>query len=112
DPKLGTRQRITPLLAAAGVGFREGENPGTQSEALEAVKLTYELGNNPKAVVEYGEYKVGDGGWDGATALHAAANRGATELAKWLIEKGVPLDAKTAHGMLAYNYANGTAGGL
>lgn len=112
DPTRGTKQRVTPLLAAAGIGFREGENPGTHTEALEAVQLTYELGNDPRAVVAFGDYTVGDASWDGATALHGAANRGATDLVRWLIEKGVPLDAKTNRGMLPFNYANGTAGGL
>ena len=54
DPKIPTVQNITPLMAAAGVGYLEGETPGprqaqtsergtTEKEAFEAVKLAWEL---------------------------------------------------------------------
>ena len=40
DPKLTTEDGTTPLMAAAGVGiWAPGENPGTDEEALAAVKL-------------------------------------------------------------------------
>jgi ankyrin repeat protein len=50
DPKIPTIQNVTPLMAAAGLGFLEGETPGpthqvlgtSPKEAFDAVKLAYE----------------------------------------------------------------------
>src|SRR6185436_8676439 len=40
DPQAATDLHTTPLLAAAGVGAAlPGEEPGTEAEALEALKL-------------------------------------------------------------------------
>ena len=108
DAKIPTRQNVTPLLAASGIGFYEGEHPGTPTEATEAVKLAYDLGNDPKAAVTFGDYRIGSINWNGATALHGAATRGATAMAEWLIEKGVPLDAKTEVGLTAWDIADGS----
>src|SRR5258706_13835421 len=58
DPNIPTKLGITPLLAASGIGFWEGEQPGTQEEGFEALKAAYETGNDPKAVVEYGRQKA------------------------------------------------------
>ena len=67
DPNLTTANGATPMMAAAGVGiWKIGENPGTNDEALAAVELTWELGNDVNAV---------DG--NGDTALHGAMHRGA-----------------------------------
>jgi ankyrin repeat protein len=111
DEKIPIAMGVTPLLAAAGIGFWEGEHPGTQAEAFEAVKLAYELGNDPKAVVDYGTMK-GDPTWNKATAMHGAANRGADELVKWLAGKGVPLDTKSERGVSPWHIAAGLDGGL
>jgi hypothetical protein len=108
DGRIPTRQNVTPLLIASGIGFYEGEHPGTASECFEAVKMTFELGNDPKAVVDYGDYRAGNMNWNGATALHGAATRGANELVEWLIDKGVPLDKKTEPGMTAWDIADGS----
>ena len=108
DATIPTQQNMTPLLAASGIGFYEGEHPGDPTVCLEAVKLTYELGNDPQAVIEYGENSGGSPNWDGATALHGAATRGANEMVEWLVEKGVPLDTKTEQGMMAWDIADGS----
>ena len=40
DPLIPTTENSTPLMVAAGVGTRSpGEDAGTESEALDAVKL-------------------------------------------------------------------------
>ena len=84
DPLLTTRDHSTPLMVAAGVGiWNVGENPGTNEEALEAVKLTYELGGSVTAAND-----------NGYTALHGAAHRGANALVQWLVDKGAKLDAR------------------
>jgi len=93
---------------ASGIGFYEGEHPGNPSICLEAVKLAHELGNDPLAVVDYSDYRVGSPNWNGSTALHGAATRGADEMVKWLVEKGVQLDARTEFGMTAWDIADGS----
>jgi len=61
DPNITTADHTTPLMAAAGVGiWAVGESPGTNEEALEAVKLTLELGADAKASAG------ASGGQDGA----------------------------------------------
>jgi uncharacterized protein len=68
DPKMPTVQGVTPLMAAAGLGFWDGESPGPltgvpDAEAIEAVKLTLELGNDVNAVADFGGPKLeGDAG--------------------------------------------------
>lgn len=68
DPKLPTVQGITPLMAAAGLGFWDGESPGPlsgvpESEAVEAVTLTIALGNDVNATADFGGPALeGDGG--------------------------------------------------
>ena len=44
DPNLTTRDGNTALVFAAGVGYRDKNTRGTESQALEAVKLTVSLG--------------------------------------------------------------------
>ncbi len=84
DPLLPTKDNSTPLMVAAGVGiWNVGENPGTNDEALEAVKLIFGLGGVVTAAND-----------NGYTALHGAAHRGANDLVTWLVEKGASLDAK------------------
>ena len=72
DPRLATVQNVTPLMAAAGLGFWDGESPGPESgvpesQALEAVKLAIELGNEVNAVTDYGSTPIVG---DSATLLH------------------------------------------
>src|SRR5262249_29824303 len=59
DPTIATVQKVTPMMAAAGLGFWDGESPGPESgvpesQALEAVKLTLELGNDVNAATDFG----------------------------------------------------------
>ncbi len=68
DPKMTTVQGVTPLMAAAGLGFWDGESPGPltgvpEAESVEAVRMTLELGNDINAVAEFGgPFLEGDGG--------------------------------------------------
>jgi ankyrin repeat protein len=59
DPKIPTVQNITPLMAAAGLGFWDGESPGPltgvpEKEHVEAVKMLIGLGLDVNAVAEFG----------------------------------------------------------
>ncbi len=98
DPLLPTRQNITPLMAAAGLGFWEGEHPGTESQALAAVKLALELGGDVNAVADFGDSGVSDERWSGSTALHGAAARHANSIVQFLADQGARLDLTTKAG--------------
>ena len=64
DPKMPTIQGITPLMAAAGIGYWDGESPGPyagclESERLEAVKVALDLGNDVNAHADFGDIPIG-----------------------------------------------------
>jgi ankyrin repeat protein len=82
DPLLSTDDNTTPLMVAAGVGTRSpGEDAGTETEALEAVKVALELGNDLNAVDRLGE-----------TAMHGAAYKHFPSVVRFLVEKGAKLE--------------------
>src|SRR4029077_20691852 len=63
DTKMPNADGTTPLMVAAGVGTRSrGEDPGTEKDVLEAVKVAVELGGDVNAVDKKGE-----------TAMHGVA---------------------------------------
>jgi uncharacterized protein len=103
DPMVKTGSNTTALMLAAGLQiFSMGEDSGTNEDALEAVKLCLELGNDVNAVDDNGE-----------TALHGAAWRGANEIVTLLVEKGAKLDAREKKGQftpLAYAHLVYTPG--
>jgi ankyrin repeat protein len=78
DTHLTNADNTTALLAAAGVGTRNArEDPGTESEVLEAVKLTLELGGDVNAVDKNGD-----------TAFHGAAAKQAPSVVPFLAKSG------------------------
>ena len=86
DPRVATERGASPLMVAAGVGiFNLGESAGTNDEALEAVKLAYDLGDTDVNAADAGGY----------TALHGAALRGANPIIEFLVKHGARLDATT-----------------
>lgn len=88
DPLLATELKVTPLMAAAGLGrFYDRKEGEEETNALEAVKLAVELGADVNA--------VGENGW---TALHAAAYTGADAIVQLLVDKGARLDVKDKFG--------------
>ena len=99
DPLARTGENATPLMAAAGVGYRQGESPGTEAEALEAVKLAVELGDDVNAANGIG-----------FTALHGAAVRGANSIIQFLVDKGARLNARDRRGRTVYTIAEEGAG--
>jgi ankyrin repeat protein len=97
DPSIPTAQHVTALAAAAGVGYCQGESPGTDAEALEAVKLTLSLGGDVNATDD-----------DGFTPMHGAATRGANEIVRFLYDRGAHLDVKSKEeGWTPWTMANG-----
>ena len=82
DPKLPTEDNTTPLMVAAGVGTQNpGEDPGTEPEVLEAVKVALELGNDLNAVDNNGE-----------TVMHGAALKHVPSVVRYLAERGARVD--------------------
>jgi len=78
DPRLANEDGTTPLMVAAGVGTQApGEDPGTEPEVLEAVKVTLDLGNDLNAVDQNGE-----------TVMHAAAYKHVPTVVRFLAERG------------------------
>jgi uncharacterized protein len=135
DPKLPTVQNITPLMAAAGIGYWDGESPGpyagcSEAERLEAVKLAIQLGNDINAHADFGEFPIegdgkylllyypanierlpdnalGDVRWTGSTALHGAVVSGQPTIVQYLIDHGADVGAKNRLGWTPYMVANG-----
>jgi ankyrin repeat protein len=85
DPKLTNEDNTTPLMVAAGVGTQNpGEDPGTEPEVLEAVKVALALGNDLHAVDSNGE-----------TVMHGAAYKHVPSVVRFLAEKGAPREVWT-----------------
>lgn len=82
DPKIANAEGTTPLIAAAGLGTRSpGEDSGTESEVLEAVKTALEFGADVNEVNQNGE-----------TAMHGAAYKNLPAVVALLAEKGAKVD--------------------
>jgi ankyrin repeat protein len=78
DPMLTNEDGSTPLMVAAGLGTNApGEDPGTEPEVLEAVKVALDLGNDLNAVDKNGE-----------TAMHGAAYKHVPSVVRYLAAKG------------------------
>jgi uncharacterized protein len=135
DPKIPTEQGVTPLMAAAGLGYWQGESPGpfsgcSEAERLDAVKLAIELGNDVNAVADFGNYKMtgdpqytllyyplnmdelvdhvlGDPRWSGSTPLIGAITSGQASIVQYLVDHGARVDAKTKLGWTPLMVAEG-----
>jgi len=135
DPLMPNVLGVTPLIAASGLDYWEGEAPGpftgcTEAERIEAVKLAIELGNDINAAANFGDYEMegdpeylllyyplnmdelipkvlGDPRWNGSTALHAAVVSGQPGIVKFLVENGADINAKTTLGWTPLKMAGG-----
>jgi ankyrin repeat protein len=87
DPNLATGQRVTALMLAAGLGWKDVYSQGTELDAIEFMKTCLERGANVNGTDD-----------NGNTALHGAAQRGSTAVIDFLIEKGGRLDAANKKG--------------
>lgn len=82
NPTLPNADQSTPLMVAAGLGTAApGEDPGTEPEVLEAVKLALELGNDINAKDIRGN-----------TAMHGAATKHAPSVVRYLAQAGAKMD--------------------
>ena len=82
NPLLTNEDGSTPLMVAAGLGTNApGEDPGTEPEVLDAVKVALDLGNDLDAVDKNGE-----------TAMHGAAYKHVPTVVHYLADKGARSD--------------------
>ena len=82
DPLLTNEDGTTPLMAAAGLGvYSPGEDPGTEREALEAVKVALALGGDVNAIDKNGD-----------TAMHGAAYKQFPSVVQLLVDQGAVVD--------------------
>ena len=98
DPALATKDGNTALLFAAGVGYRDKNTRGSESDAFEAVKVLVDAGLDLHRVNARGE-----------TALHGAADRGADTIVQLLVDRGAELNVKTTQGFTPLDVALGKA---
>lgn len=99
DPRVTTPLGSTALMAAAGAATYQWQSPGSEEEALEAVKLLVEL-----------RVDVNQADQAGNTALHGATNRGANSIIEYLLAKGAKLDAANKEGWMPVTIAQGPHG--
>jgi len=82
NPLLTNEDGSTPLMVAAGVGTNApGEDPGTEPEVLDAVRIALDLGNDLNVVDKNGE-----------TAMHGAAYKHVPTVVHYLADKGARAD--------------------
>lgn len=112
DPKLATASddrpagrrlgentgKTTPLMAAAGVGWRDEISRGRVPDAIEAIKLLVSKGLN-----------VNDANQGGDTPLTGAAMRSEPALVEFLLSIGADPKHKNARGLTALDIANGNS---
>ena len=84
------------LLAAAGLGVEESETGVPESAHLEVVRFLASLGANIRSPNTFGN-----------TPLHAAAFLGYDSVARFLLERNVPLNTKNQAGQTPYKIASG-----
>jgi len=99
DPRLANADGTTALMVAAGVGiWAPGESPGTEEEAIAAVKLLLEIGAGAVTDIDKNGY----------TAAHGAVHRGGSvPILRLLVERGARLDVRNSKGWTPLTIAEG-----
>ena len=88
--------QTTPLMAAAGVGWRDTISRGRDADAIEALKIFLELGGD-----------INKGNQAGDTPLHGAALRGSVAIIEFLVANGADVVAQNARGWTPLDIALG-----
>jgi len=87
DPNAVTEIKTTPLMLAAGLGWRDLYSGGSEADAIEFITTCLERGADVNAANDQGN-----------TALHGAAQRGSEQLVRFLVSRGARLDAANKQG--------------
>jgi ankyrin repeat protein len=90
--------RSTPLMIAAGVGWRPGITRGREADAIEAIKLI-------RAHDQTADINAANQAGD--TPLHGAVMRGAPKIVEFLVAQGADLTAKNDYGWTPLDIAMG-----
>jgi ankyrin repeat protein len=98
DSNVTTQIGTTALMLAAGLGWRELYSGGTETDAIEFMKVCLERGADINAA-----------NGEGNTPLHGAAQRGSEALIRFLVAAGARLDAKNKQGLTPLDEALGFA---
>jgi Notch-like protein len=94
DPLLKTANNTTPLMVAAGLLIRGGEDEAVrENDALEAVKAAVDLGGDVNAVNDFLR-----------TAMHGAADVGRKSVVQFLADKGASVDPKDKNGDTPFTF--------
>ena len=96
DGKITTKQKMTVLMAAAGLNRGQDYTAQDKPMALEAARIAVELGNDVNAANE-----------DGLTAMHGAASNGADGIVQLLFSKGAKLDVRDKYQQTPLSIATG-----
>ena len=100
DLRLTTSENVTPVMAAAGMGWgRRRISQEDQDNALEVIKIAVQMGSDVNAAEE----------GTGLTALHSAAFIGGDKIIQYLVENGAQLDAKDVSGQTPLHKASNIA---
>jgi len=98
DPHIHTEENTSALIYAAGLAEGLGKTPDRTAEddknALEAVKLAVELGDDVNAPNRSGE-----------TALHGAAFVGSSAIVQFLVDKGAKVNVTDSSGQTPWTVA-------
>jgi ankyrin repeat protein len=107
DPSIAIADNSTPLMVASGLGARPrgGEDDviekAGRADPVEVIKLFVEAGADIDAINDLGN-----------TALHYAAQTGATRIVEYLAAKGAKLDVQNFQGKTALDLARGPSAAL
>jgi len=89
DPNLTNKNGANAIMAAAGLLWRDASSKGTETDAIEIIKMCLDRGADINAVTN----DTGD------TALHGAAARGANRVVQFLAARGAALNVKNRRGL-------------
>jgi uncharacterized protein len=96
NPTLTTKGGSNALMFAAGIGYRDKNTRGSESDALETVKVMMAAGLDLTQTNAIGE-----------NALHGAALRGADTIVQFLIDQGMDVNATSKQGYTPLDVAMG-----
>jgi len=91
-----TRQGTTALMFAGGIGYRDKNTRGSESDALESVKVLIAAGLDINQTNTAGE-----------NILHGAALRGADTIVQFLLAQGMDVNATSKQGYTPLDVALG-----